>query len=316
MNFGATLTRALAITWRHRYLWLLALLAGEGEAYGLDDVRSVVTGRNRAAGPSGTMTRGELAAWVAAHAALIWTAALALGLLLVVLLLVSAVASGAVIRAAAEHDRERPFGLRMAWRAGIRTWWPVLQMKLVAVLVTLGLLATIGSLVAVAVVGGMGGHLALAVGAGATAAVLLLLVIPGWIVFEVAVLLAMRAIVLDGRRPRAALSAGFGLIRRRPGRVALTWLLVAAAAVVGGVAIGIAVVIVALPLGAAVAGAYVAGGISAAVAAGVVAGLAWLAVALTLSGALDAFTSTFWTLAYLRFDQEPRPVTAGMPQPA
>jgi hypothetical protein len=32
MPYGEIITRALGITWRHRYLWLLALFAGEGVA--------------------------------------------------------------------------------------------------------------------------------------------------------------------------------------------------------------------------------------------------------------------------------------------
>ena len=32
MQYGEIVTRALAIAWRHKYLWLLALFAGEGAA--------------------------------------------------------------------------------------------------------------------------------------------------------------------------------------------------------------------------------------------------------------------------------------------
>jgi hypothetical protein len=39
-------------------------------------------------------------------------------------------------------------------------------------------------------------------------------------------------------------------------------------------------------------------------------------VVLALSAGLNAFTSTFWTLAYRRLEQEPQPVPAGIPTPA
>jgi hypothetical protein len=50
--------------------------------------------------------------------------------------------------------------------------------------------------------------------------------------------------------------------------------------------------------------------------AAIVAGLIWVAILLALSGAVNAFTSTFWTLSYTRSDREPQPVAAGSPLPA
>jgi hypothetical protein len=313
MNHGETLTRALAIAWRHPYLWLLALFAGEGGISGLPNLQGSSGARNDT---GVTPTPDQVASWVAAHAALVGAAAVAAAFLLIIALAVSALAGGALIRAAAEHDRERPFGLGPALRAGVCTFWPVLQVRLFAVLVTLVLLVAIGSLAAVALAGAAGGHVALAAGAGATAAMLLLLAIPAWIVFALAILLATRAIVLDGRRPAAALAAGFGLIRRRLGRVAAAWLLVGMAGVAGGAAIGVAVMILALPLAGVLAAAAAAGAVTAAVGLGAVAACNLLVLVLAVSGGLNAFVSTFWTLAYSRLDREPRPVLARGPQPA
>jgi hypothetical protein len=316
MNYGEMLTRALAISWRHKYLWLLALLAGEGAMFGLQNVQGLSGRRNGGGSQLGTDASGQFSAWAAAHAGLLWGGAIVLALVFIVLLLVSAVANSALIRAAAEHDQGRPFGLRPAWRFGVRTFWPVLQMKLLALVVALATLLVIGSLALVAFAGGKAGYVALAVGAGVSAGLLFLLAFPLWIVFSVAVLLAVRAIVLDGKRPVTALGSAFELIRRRLGRVALVWLLAGVAGIVGGLAVGIAVLIVALPLVGIVAGTYFAAGVPAAVGAGIVAGLIWVAVLLALSGAVSAFTSTFWTLSYTRFDQEPQPLAVGSPLPA
>ena len=316
MKYGDMLTRALAITWRHKYLWLLALFAGEGAMFGLQNSQGLQGRQNGGGFQPGTGASGQFTAWAVAHSGLLWSAAIVLALLLIVLLLVSAVANGALIRAAAEHDQERPFDLRLAWRSGVRTFWPVLQMKLMTLVVALATLLVIGSFALVAFAGGRAGYVALAVAAGVSAGLLFLLAIAFWIVFSVAVLLAMRAIVLDGKRPLTALRSAFELIRRRLGRVALVWLLAGVAGIVGGIAVGFAVVIVALPLAGIVAGTYFAAGVPAAVGAGIVAGLIWLAVLLALSGAVNAFTSNFWTLSYTRLDQEPQPVAVGSPLPA
>jgi hypothetical protein len=316
MNYGEILTRALAISWRHKYLWLLALFAGEGAMFGLQNTQGLRGRQDGGGSQLGTGTSAQFTAWVAAHAELLWSGAIVLALLLIALLLLSAVANGALIKAAAEHDQGRPFGLRPAWDFGVRTFWPVLQTKLLALVVTLAILLVVGSLAVVAATGARAGYVALAVGAGASAGLLLLLAIPFWIVFSVAVLLALRAIVLDGKRPLTALRSAFELVRRRLGRVALAWLLVGVAGIVGGLAVGIAVVIVALPLAGIVAATYFAAGVPAAIAAGIAGGLIWVAVLLALSGGVNAFTSTFWTLAYTRFDQEPQPVAAGSPLPA
>src|SRR5438132_6833616 len=158
MKYGEMLTRALAISWRHKYLWLLALFAGEGAMFGLQNSRGL-PGRQNGGGPQlGTGASGQFTAWAAAHAGLLWSAAIVLVLVFIVLLFVSAVANGALIRAAAEHDQERPFGLRLAWRSGVRTFWPVLQMKLLTLVVALVTLLVIGSFALVAFAGGRAGY--------------------------------------------------------------------------------------------------------------------------------------------------------------
>lgn len=318
MSYGEILSRAWSISWRHKYLWLLALFAGEAATFGLPDLQNQSTRHDnggRPVGP-GTMTYGHFMDWAGAHAALLWTIGLTAAAVLIVLFLFSAVANGALIKGVAEHDLDRPFSLGQALRSGLQTFWRVLQMKLLALVVSLAGLLLIGSVVFAAVGGAVGGHLALAVGAGVLAALLLLVLIPIAIVFAVGVLLAQRAIVLDGKRPLAALATATQLIRRRLGRVALVWLLVLAVDLLGGLLVRIAVFVVGLPLAGVVAAAYFAGGIQAAVGTGVVLGLVWLVAALALWAGLSAYMSTIWTLAYARFDQEPRPVPAARPLPA
>jgi hypothetical protein len=319
MNYGEIFSRALAISWRHKYLWLLALFAGEGAAFSLPNFQSSARGQGSTRFAPPTMSTEQLTAWLSAHAALLWTAGITLAIVVIALFLLSAVMNGALVRASAEHDAERPFGLGAAWSAGVSRFWPVLGLKVFTLVVFAAVAIVIGGLGLIAVAGAFSHNAALAVASGLTAGLLLLVAIPFAIVFQVAVLLGVRAIVLDGKRPLEGLASGFQLIRRRLGRVALVWLLILVAGLVAGVGAGIAVVIVGLPLAGLVAAAYFAGGIPLAVGFGIVLGAAWLLVAAALAGAVNAFTSTCWTLAYRRFDLEPQPVPNGRalpPQPA
>ncbi len=319
MNYERILSRALRISWRHKYLWLLALLAGEGTAFGWSmSGPSGFNGNNQAHhhyGPAAP-TSTQVGTWITAHAGLLWAAGITVVLVAVALVLISAIANGAVIKGAAEHDLERPFGLGAAWRSGVTTFWPVLGVKLLSGLIGLVTVAVIGSFVLVAVGSAYAHMVGLAVPAGIVAGLLALVAIPFWVVFAVAVLLAQRAIVLDGQRPVAALGTGFALIRRRFGRVALLWLVVGVIGILLSLAVRIVVVIVALPLIGIVAAAYFTGGLPVAIGFGSVLGVVWLALVLALVAAVDAYTSTAWTLAYRRFDEESLPTAAAGPMPA
>ncbi|HEX6547396.1 MAG TPA: hypothetical protein VF134_01475 [Candidatus Dormibacteraeota bacterium] len=318
MRYETILSRALGITWRHKYLWLLALLAGEGAA-------TLPTGSGGGGGSSSRqyggglpagMSPGEAGAWIGSHSALLWTLGLALGAAALVLLIVSAIANGALIKASAEHDLEHEFSLGSAWRSGLRTFWSVLGVKVVALIVSIAAVLVIGSTVLATVFGVLAKQPALALSAGLLAAVLIVIAIPFSLVFGVAILFAQRAIVLEGRAPLAAFGAGLALIRRRMGRVAVVWLLVAILKVVLGIAAQLALVVFAVPLAGVVAAAYFTSGIGAALTVGVPAALVWLGGALVAWGALSAYLSTIWTLAYTRFDQEPAPAAVTGPVPA
>jgi hypothetical protein len=285
MRYGELITRALGITWRQKYLWLLALLAGEGVASlggpGGQGGGRGGEGRSRTSPPQVTPDWNQAWSWMTAHAGLLWAIGLSLVVLCVVLLLISAVANGALVKAGAEHDDGRPFGLRAAWRAGRASFWQVLAVKLFVLLAALATVIVIGGLVLVAVVSGFGGNPALAAAAGVGAGLLALAAIMFWVVFQVVVLLAVRSIVLDGTRPSQALARGFSLVRHRFGRLALLWLLILAVDFAAGLIVGIGVIVVTAILAGTVAVGYFSAGPAVAVVVGVLLGIAWLALVLT-----------------------------------
>jgi hypothetical protein len=305
MQYGQVLARSLSIAWRHKYLWLLAIFAGEGAA-GVGAPSSGASGQRwNAPAQATTPDWNQVSAWVSAHLAVLWTIGIALVALLVVLFLVSAVANGALVKGAAEHDVERPFTLGLAWKAGLASFWPLLRLKLFALLVGVTTVVIILGLVAIAFFSATSGAAALSAGVGVLAALLVLAAIPFWLVFGVALLFAVRAVVLDGLSASAALATGFRLIRRRLGRVALLWLLIVAAGVVAGIAVGVGIALLTVLAGAFIVGAALASGYIAAVIIGVPSALLWLAVVFAVAGAVSAFNSTYWTIAYRRLEVEP-----------
>ena len=316
MNYSEILTRALAISWRHRYLWLLALFAGEASTSSLPGFGGGNSGWRTTSVQPGAVTWNDAMAWISAHASLLWAAGISLAVVAVLLFLLSAVANGALVRAAAQHDDDKPFNLGQAWSAGLETFWPVLGLKLFTLVVGVALLVVIGGIGLMAAVLGLSGSVGASVAAGAVAGLLLLAAIPFLVVFEVAVRLGVRAVVLDGRSTSDGLREGFSLIRRRFGRVALVWLLVWVAGLVATTAAGLVAVVGMLPLAGLTAGVYFAAGWPWAVLIGAVLGAAWLALVLALAGGVSSFTSTSWTLAYRRFDVEAARAPSAHPQPA
>jgi hypothetical protein len=315
MDYPRILIRALAISWRHKYLWLLALFAGEATTISMSFQSGSRSG-NSYNNASSHAAWTQVTNWVGTHTALLLTIGITLALLGLVLFLVSAAANGALVKGAAEHDAERPFGLRQAWSAGLQSFWPVLRLKFFALIVGATIAIVIVGLVLMTIVFGTSGAVAAAVATGLLAATLLLAAIPTFIVFSVAVLLGVRAIVLDGKGAADGLRTGLNLIWRRRGRVALFWVLVCIAGIVASTLVGLALVAAAVPLVALTVAAYFAGGWLPALATGFGLGAAWLVVVITFAGGVNAFTSTCWTVAYTRFDLQAEPAVSRRPEPA
>ncbi|HEY8737758.1 MAG TPA: hypothetical protein VIO62_12035 [Candidatus Dormibacteraeota bacterium] len=315
MDYVQILTRALAISWRHKYLWLLAVFAGEATTISMA-FQTGSSSRNSYSNVSTQAVWSQLTNWVSAHAALLWTVGITVALLSLALFLLSALANGALVKGGAEHDAERPFGLRQAWSAGVHSFWPVLGLKFFAFVIYANLAIVIGGLILMTIVFGISGAVAVAVATGLLAGVLLLGAIPFFVIFGVAIVLGVRVVVLEGKGANDGFRTALNLIWRRRGRVALFWLLVCIAGIVASTAVGLALVLAAFPIVALTVAAYFAGGWLLAVAAALGFGTAWLIVVATFTGGVRAFTSTCWTVAYTRFDLQAQPAVSPQPQPA
>ncbi|MGO8951282.1 MAG: hypothetical protein ACLQUY_27235 [Ktedonobacterales bacterium] len=318
MRYADIVTRALAITWRYKYLWLLALIAGEGAAgFSFSSFSGTSTRSSNAGSLTPAQVWSDITGWAGAHALLLVLAGVAILAVIVAFFLLSAIADGALVRASSEHDWERPFSLGQAWSAGLATFWPVLKVKLLSVVVAIVWIVVIGGIAALAVVSAVGGSTSTTVILAIVGVLLALAAIPFSIVFTVMILLMVREVVLRGRRnTAAALGQTLGLMRRRLGRVTLLWLLSVLLGLATGITMGVVTIASLLVFGGVAAVVYLAGGFTAAIVAGILLAVPWLGIVLVASGAVMAFTSTYWTLGYTRLDLEPLPQYAILPPPA
>jgi len=148
MPYWEIVTSSFKISWRHKYLWLVAFFAGEGSAgFNL----------NGPSGPPGTNGNGrppdvgainqQVSQWLAENIGLIVAGSAAIVLLAIAFFVLAAVCEGAVVRAAAEHDAERPFGLSMAWRTGRATMGAIIRFRLLIIALALPVVVVFAALV-------------------------------------------------------------------------------------------------------------------------------------------------------------------------
>lgn len=306
MDYGRLLRRSLEIVRDHRYLWLLALLGGEGATTcGGGNFGGNFGGRSGSGGggnpPSGAPRSEDAAAfgsWLVAHEALIVAAVLAVIVLGVVLFVVSCVAAGATIRASAAHGAGEEAGLRRAWGWGVQAFGRVLRLRLLVVAMVIAVYFLFAALIVLGVMAAVT-HTWLALGLAiwfglGLAAVL----VPVAIVFQTLLRLTLRSVVLDGTGALAGLRAAVALARRRIGPVVVLF----AIELGTGIAVAIVAAVVILAVGLPVGVAAITAGLGGAplVIAGLVAvfvGLVLL-VLLVVGAAVVAFLSTLWTLGY------------------
>ncbi len=322
MQYGDLITRSFSIVWRHKYLWLLAILGGAdvgGNGFG-GNFANGLNGFNRGstggtAGGGFSDASATVSQFLQDNLWLIVAGGLVVVVVAIAWFLLSCVTTGALVRASAEHDAERPFGLGLAWRTGLGTFWSILGLRLLGLLFGVVSVALIVGLVVLGVASYLGGQpvaLALVIVVGI---LVVLALVVAWILVGIAFILATRAVVLEQRGAVAALGRGFQLLGARLGRVLLVWLLQVGLALAGGVGLAIVLIPMSILVALIVVTAGVAGGGVAAIVLAVPLGLVLFAVVLVLGGILGGYLSMYWTLAFRRMELDlPRPAYWPPPQ--
>lgn len=312
MPYWENVIRSFAIAWRHKYLWLLALFAGEsGGGFNFNYSQGT-----RSSGTTGSASAAaqQVSQWISDHAGLILAAALIWLILAIALFILAAICEGALIRGAAEHDADRPFGLRQAWTTGVHTMWVIVRFRLLLVALILPAVLVVGGVI----LGGI--TAAFSNQAGLAVTLILLGVLLGLALIVYIIYLSFldrfgaRIAILEEQGAVASLRRAHRLLFKRLGRSLLVWLLSLAVGFVAGIATAVVFVVAALPL---IVGIYfTVSGVSGMWLLIIIGALVLLVVALPITGFLNAQASTYWTLAFRRMEIDAPPAYAYPPQPA
>jgi hypothetical protein len=228
-------------------------------------------------------------------------------LLVIAFFVLAAVCEGALVRASAEHDAERPFGLGVAWRCGVATMGTIIRFRLLLIALGLPVVIVFVALIAGLLVAIFNSNVGAAVAVGLVTLLLVLPAIPYGIYLSFLNRLGARAAVLEQVGAKASIVRAHRLLRKRLGRVLLVWLLSIATAFALGVCMAIPLAILVVPAFLLGFGAYASGSPLLWLASAAVS-LIIFAVALVVGGFVAAQTSTYWTLAFRRLEIDQAPV--------
>jgi hypothetical protein len=313
MEYSRLIQDAWAMTWRHRFLWLLGVFAGGVAGVGGGSGAQWRTDQRELEqiSPEAGAAAAVAQQWALENLGLLIGIGLAILLLGLVFVALSLIAQGGMARATADLATGQPITPGQAWAAGLHLVWRYLGLWV--------LLALAAIIVAVVVGAGIALLFGLADAMGTEAP---RTEAPRWLVFFIAlgiptllvalvvgIGVSMRAIAVEDVGPWAALGVGWTLLRQHLGTSLLVWLLGLVLGIAAGIGIGVGALValaVLTPIG--VAFWLAAGGFTAATIAYIaVALVAFLGVVLTLGGIANTFLWAYWTLAYLRLGGEPEP---------
>lgn len=301
MPYWQVVTGSFVIAWRRKYLWLLAIFAGEGGESGFNYSGPPPGTSSEQRAPNFSAIPQQVQSWLGQHFGLVVAVIVISIVIAVAFFVLSAVCEGALVRASAEHDADRPFGLGQAWRSGVATMWTIVRFRLLLIALGLPALVVVVALIAGFVVAIVSRSVGVAVALGLIGFVVLLAAIVYGIYLSFLDRLGTRALVLEQRAAIASLARGHRLLVKRLGRVLLVWLLSIAVGVVVGICAGIVFAVLSLPaIGAGIA--TYSGGSPAFWVVILVSVPVLLAAGLVVGGFIGAQSSTYWTLAFRRLE--------------
>ncbi len=316
MPYWYIVTRSFGIAWRHRYLWLLALFAGEsgGASFNYSQSQPYQPGAGRN-GPDFSAAAQQVSSWVTQNMGSLLVLGALFLILFIVLFVLGAVCEGALVRASAEHDAERPFELSVAWRCGRATMGTMIRFRLILLLLGLPVLVIVVALVIGSITAFLGHNVGTGISLVLGGVLLLLAAIPYAIYLSFLNRLGTRAAILEQLAARPAIVRAHQLLVHRLGRVLLVWLLSIVVGIVVGIGVAVVLASIAIPLFIAGAAAY-ASGSGALWVVIALAVLVFLPVALIVGAFFNAQDSTYWTLAFRRLEIDQAPAYAYPQTPA
>jgi hypothetical protein len=306
MKYDKLIRDSWTLTWRHRFLWILGVLAGGGVSLPAFNWLPTTSGQSTSAPPlevpPALAAFGQsAAAWALANIGLLVSLGILLTGVLLVLLVISFVAKGGMARATADLATGHPSSLGRAWRAGVHCFWRYVGLWLVVVLAAL-VVAILVAAVAAVLVGlflANGPVTGIAVGAIVGLPLLAVLIVGG-VCASIIVEFAQRAIAVEDVGAIGALRSGYSLMRLHLGESALTWVINFGLTAACGAAYVAGLVVTLIVLGAVGVAIFAMAGIGTVTIAYIgLGGLLLLLGGLLVSGISNTFFWNYWTLAYL-----------------
>jgi len=295
MDFGAILSRAWQIIWKHKIIWLFGILAGCSSANtGSSNIQ--YTFQNdlppRVQNIFNNMPSGEIALLIG------------LAILFVVVAVILAVFLGTigrvgVIRGAVQADQEiRKPEFSELFNGSMPYFWRVFGLNL---LVGLAVVLAFGAFF---VIGVLGSIVTLGLGLLCFIPLLCLLVPISWVI-GIVLEQANIAIVVEDLGIMPGLQRAWEVVKNNAGNyIVMALILVLGVGLIGGLIIGLPVALVVVP--AVLGGLF---GTDQSIGGGILLTVlcmaAYLPIAIFLNGILQAYIKTAWTLTYLRLTDHP-----------
>jgi len=322
MDYLGIIKRAFQITIKHKFLWILGFLAAFTEGgmvninlgnFNSTDINNFKNfWQNNGSSPSnqipassivkqkilGNSTNSadifsNLTNWFSNNLTLIIIIGIIIIILMILVLVVSEMAKGGLVWSVAEINKGEKVGLRQSFKKGFAIFWRILGMEIILGLVSLAALM----IFAVPII-------YLAVFKVYLGAIIwgILFFIP-MLVFMIFLTIlkqyALRNIAIKSEGAYDSLKNAYDLFKNKLKSVLAIWLLAVGLGIGIGIITGIILLFVVFILGAIGFGIYfLAGALGAAIAA-VFLFLVLLAIGFLVSGIIQAFISSYWTLAYI-----------------
>lgn len=299
MDFGYVLKRAWQIIWKFKVLWIFGILASCGQASSSGGSNSGYRFSIQENNVSPQIERF----FSKLNPGIIWML-IAIGIIIVLALIVLAILLGTVGRVGlirgtmkAEQGADRlAFG--ELWRDGLTYFWRIFGLNLLIGVIVFLIILALGIIAVVLTIGTLGLFILCLL------PIICLLVPIMWAV-SVIIEQANVALVVENLSITDAIKRSWKVVWDNIGTMlVMSLILILGVGIIGGIIIGLPLLIVAAP---AVVG--VTTGTTVAIREGlIVSGLlfiVYLPFLLVLSGILRAYTSSAWTLTYLRVTNKP-----------
>lgn len=299
MDYLALVKQAFQITWRNKFLWIFGILAGGGAVslnfsglnFSFDS--SSLEQANQA---SFVEFLNQIRSFYYAHELTIWLIILILLLFFVIIWIFSLIFQGALIGGVAKIEKGEKTNFKHSFSLGWQAFWRILGLKiLISIIILIFLIILSLIIIGMFIVTPI---LAIILG--------VLLMLCFWflaLILSLIVHFALRITIIKQLRVIASLKKALTLFKNFWLQMIIIALIVFALGMVWGIVLLFALVIIAIPLVLLGIVFYTLGNLAIIIYATIITLLIGIII-IILSGAINVFFSSIWTLSYLELEKK------------